>query len=481
MSILVIDDEAGLRRSLCAYLEDRDFDVLEAANGREGLEMLERHVQSIEAVIVDLNMPVLDGYSFIQEAVQRTRELPLIVLSGVGSVEDALRAVRLGAWDFITKPLHSFEILDHTLGKVLEKARLIRENRRSQELLDQTQAIGKIGGWSINLDTRERNWTRQTHCVLGYTGESVLDLYDIAALFAPEDRALFASVVRRADELGKPIDVELRLAQPGTPQRWVRFMGQRVDSGSARVLAGSVQDITDKKNLEMLRNDIDSIIRHDLKSPLNGIISFTQIMVDDKNLTPEQIESLHDITKSCWKILRQVDMSLSIMKIERGQYPCSRHPFNLLEVVRSIVGDIQGAVQSKALRIEILARGEPLTSATTFVVHAEERLCAQMLSNLIVNAVEASPEGERITISLSENAEFLVSIRNRGEVPVEIRDRFFEKYVTSGKRFGTGLGTYSASMFARAQGGRVELDATEEGATTVTVHLPLGDAKQAAA
>jgi len=137
MSILVIDDEAGLRRSLCAYLEDRDFDVLEAANGREGLEMLERHVQSIEAVIVDLNMPVMDGYSFIQEAVQRTRELPLIVLSGVGIVEDALRAVRLGAWDFITKPLHSFEILDHTLDKALEKARLIRENRAYQTNLEQ--------------------------------------------------------------------------------------------------------------------------------------------------------------------------------------------------------------------------------------------------------------------------------------------------------------------------------------------------------
>jgi len=90
MSILVIDDEPGLRRSLCAYLEDRDFDMLEAANGKEGLALLEMHLHSLEAVIVDLNMPVMDGYSFIQEAVARTKELPLIVLSGVGIVGERI-------------------------------------------------------------------------------------------------------------------------------------------------------------------------------------------------------------------------------------------------------------------------------------------------------------------------------------------------------------------------------------------------------
>jgi len=137
MSILVIDDEAGLRRSLCAYLEDRDFTMLEAANGREGLDVLDKNLHRLEAVIVDLNMPVMDGYSFIQEAVHRSSELPLIVLSGVGIVEDALKAVRLGAWDFITKPLHNFEILDYILDKALEKARLLRENRLYQTNLEQ--------------------------------------------------------------------------------------------------------------------------------------------------------------------------------------------------------------------------------------------------------------------------------------------------------------------------------------------------------
>jgi putative two-component system response regulator len=135
--ILIIDDEAGLRRSLSAHLEDANYDTLEAANGLEGLELLQAERGRIRAVVVDLNMPVMDGYSFIKNAVPLAPETPIIVLSGVGVVEDALAAMRAGAWDFITKPLHNMDILDHTLSKVFERARLLRENRQYQENLEQ--------------------------------------------------------------------------------------------------------------------------------------------------------------------------------------------------------------------------------------------------------------------------------------------------------------------------------------------------------
>lgn len=136
MSILIIDDEESLRHALCAYLEDLDHETLEAGNGLQGLEVLRERQEQVEAVIVDLNMPVMDGYAFIRHAVQEVPETPLIVLSGVGVVEDALRAMRLGAWDYITKPMQKLEILEHTLKKVLEKARLIRENREYRENLE---------------------------------------------------------------------------------------------------------------------------------------------------------------------------------------------------------------------------------------------------------------------------------------------------------------------------------------------------------
>jgi len=183
MSILVIDDEAGLRRSLSAYLEDRDFTVIEAANGREGLEMLDRHLHSLKAVIVDLNMPVMDGYSFIQEAVARTGELPIIVLSGVGIVEDALRAVRLGAWDFITKPLHNFKILDYTLDKALEKARLVRENNAYQSHLE---LLVRERTYELELTRHQvmQRLSRAAEYKDNETGRHVIRVGEISALLA---------------------------------------------------------------------------------------------------------------------------------------------------------------------------------------------------------------------------------------------------------------------------------------------------------
>lgn len=136
MSILIIDDEQALRQILSAYLEDLGHSTLEAGDGREGLAVLENDAKSIEAVIVDLNMPVMDGYQFIEQAVLKAPETPVVVLSGIGSTEGALKAMRLGAWDFITKPMQSLEILQHILVNVLDRARLIKENRIHRENLE---------------------------------------------------------------------------------------------------------------------------------------------------------------------------------------------------------------------------------------------------------------------------------------------------------------------------------------------------------
>jgi signal transduction histidine kinase len=174
-------------------------------------------------------------------------------------------------------------------------------------------------------------------------------------------------------------------------------------------------------------------------------------------------------------------MALDIMKIERGHFHFQPYPLDLLELCRVIIQDMEESIQRKRLSVEVLLQGEALTGYGSFEVRAEERLCFPMLADLIANAIEASPAGERITINLTEGAEHVVSIRNLGPVPPDIREHFFEKFVTRGKTKGTGLGTYSAWLFAKAQGGAVELDASEEGATTVVVRLPKPSSPSASA
>ncbi|WP_045221254.1 HD-GYP domain-containing protein [Desulfonatronum thioautotrophicum] len=183
MAILIIDDEDGLRRALSAYLEDMDYETFTAENGLQGLETLRREGRRLEAVVVDLDMPVMSGYAFIQRAVEEAPELPLVVLSGVGVVEDALRAMRLGAWDFITKPVHRMEVLEHTLRNVLERARLLRANREYKENLE-----ALVRERTSELEETRRQVMQRLSRAAEYkdneTGNHVVRVGEISALLA---------------------------------------------------------------------------------------------------------------------------------------------------------------------------------------------------------------------------------------------------------------------------------------------------------
>jgi putative two-component system response regulator len=82
-------------------------------------------------------MPGIGGLEVLERVKRESPETPVVLVSGAGMLQDAIQALRLGAWDFITKPIEDLAILDHTLQKVLERANLIRENREYREFLEE--------------------------------------------------------------------------------------------------------------------------------------------------------------------------------------------------------------------------------------------------------------------------------------------------------------------------------------------------------
>jgi len=136
--ILTVDDEQGVRESIAAYFEDCDATVLQAADGVEALELIRTSPPDI--VITDLRMPRMDGYELVRAVRELDDTLPVIVLSGAGMIHDAVEAVRRGAWDYHTKPLIEMEELAIAVERALERSRLIRENRRYQQNLEEAVA-----------------------------------------------------------------------------------------------------------------------------------------------------------------------------------------------------------------------------------------------------------------------------------------------------------------------------------------------------
>jgi signal transduction histidine kinase len=225
-----------------------------------------------------------------------------------------------------------------------------------------------------------------------------------------------------------------------------------------------------------LREDVERITRHDLKAPLIGIIGFPQIISEElgEALPPDLRACLASIEESGYTMLNMINLSLDLYKMETGAYVFRPAAVNLVRVVGKILKEAQPLVNSRKVEVRVLVNNEP-AGAGEFLVLGEELLCYSMLSNLIRNALEASPKQGDLTVSLDDDpagGAAAVRIRNQGEVPQDMRGRFFEKYATAGKSGGTGLGTYSARLIAETQKGGIELDSSEPGATTVTVRLP---------
>ncbi len=132
--LLVVDDESSVRHSLATYLKDSGFEVLEAQDGREGLEQIRS--QNPELVLCDLRMPGMDGLELLGKIAEEELDLPVIVVSGAGSMSDVVDALRLGASDYLVKPIVDLQVLEHSVNRALERARLRRENQRYKEELE---------------------------------------------------------------------------------------------------------------------------------------------------------------------------------------------------------------------------------------------------------------------------------------------------------------------------------------------------------
>ncbi|MGE0085194.1 MAG: response regulator [Desulfococcaceae bacterium] len=233
----------------------------------------------------------------------------------------------------------------------------------------------------------------------------------------------------------------------------------------------------EKQNMELkdaavLREDVERITRHDLKTPLNAIIGVPRIMMMDRNLPEKYKNFLKMIEDAGLTMLSMINFSLDLFKMERGIYRFRPAAVDISGIIAKILAELRELESSRNLYPELLVNGKICKNPDSFTAQGEELLCYSMLSNLIRNAFEASPEGERIRIELAREKDYaVIRIHNKGAVPPEIRDRFFDKYVTSGKKSGTGLGTYSARLIALTQGGSIDMDTSEEKGTILTVRL----------
>jgi PAS domain S-box-containing protein len=381
---------------------------------------------------------------------------------------------------------------DVTEQRAVEKALATEQHRI--ELVVRAARAG-IVDW--NGLTRTAYYSPRLREILGYpSGTDTSKWPDYFEMIHSEDSRRVAAAFKKhvtakraAGEMAYHDRIEYRLRRADGSWVWVQGMGvsQSDDKGYTVRFIASITDISERRAQDeaiaaqaallerqnealkenvRLREEVERISRHDIKTPLNSIVAVPRLLREERQLGPEADELLGIVERAGYRILSMVNLSLDLHKMEQGSYVFRPDALDLHDLVGKVLADVRMHAASKQVKLEVEMGPVPFA-------WAEELLCYSLLANLLKNAVEASPEGAAVTVKAEagEAGTVVMRIHNRGVVPESIRGQFFQKYATLGKASGTGLGTYSARLMAKVQDGDIALRTSEKDGTTLTVVL----------
>lgn len=395
--------------------------------------------------------------------------------------DEEIMAARGRIWTNIVKaPVRG---PDGAVTGVILAVRDISRRKQAEDSLrkseEEFRAIADYGhNWESWLSPEGRPlWVNPA--VERHTGYSVLECLAMPdyplPLVHPEDReSLAEDLARSRRERQSRSDHVFRLRRKDGSQSWMAGAWQPIVDvlGRNAGLRLSVRDITERRQAELLREDIERIVRHDLKAPLTSLILAPDVLRGEGPLNAQQEVVLAEMGRAARRMLTMINRSLDLYKMEAGVYRLEPADLDLARLCREELENARQAMRPGS-RWRLLLEGAEAAPDAVFPARGEEALLRTMLDNLARNAFEALPADGEVTLDLSRrDGSVVLAMTNAGEIPEVIRERFFQKYATAGKRHGTGLGAYSARLVAQAHGGSIAADTSRPGFTTIRVTLP---------
>lgn len=149
--ILVVDDDINVNKTLSAFLKKLGYDILNAFNGAEAVSVLEINAD-VDLVITDLKMPIMNGRELLSMMLERFNSVPRIVLTAVGSDEDIIHALKTGAYDFLTKPVTDFNLLNHSVKRAIDRKKIGDEKDKANLQLEKMFEIISLLNQGLDIE-----------------------------------------------------------------------------------------------------------------------------------------------------------------------------------------------------------------------------------------------------------------------------------------------------------------------------------------
>ncbi len=247
-----------------------------------------------------------------------------------------------------------------------------------------------------------------------------------------------------------------------------------VKVGEKRIFTGVVRDITERYEIDRMKNEFISVVSHEIRTPLTSIRGSLGLLTGGVvgDLKPQGAELLTIAVNNTDRLIRLINDILDLEKIESGnmELHIAAHPVE--ELVERASAEMRGLAENQGIAIEI--------GAQSCLVNADGDAVVQVLTNLLSNAIKFSGSGSRVTVGarrLEEEAEIRVTDRGRG-IPPEAVESVFEKFKQvdssdSREKGGTGLGLAICKAIVDQHGGRIWVESEVGAGSTFFFTLPL--------
>lgn len=507
---LVVDDIEAMRKVITHQLRTLGVDsIVTANNGAEALAVLKR--QHVDVILSDWNMPVMSGLELLRvlRADPDLQRIPFVMITAEAERMRVQEAIANGVSNLLVKPYTT-----RSLAERIEKARQWETQRSPGRPVATEQAVpepssaapvstsGDLPTILVVDDTPDylrllaelfKNDYKVRVCDNGQRALDIccsdtppdlvlldvvmpgMDGFEVArrmrehpsaetipVIFITSlnsvDAQMQGAALGAVDYVSKPIEPDLLKPRVRNFMRYV-------------ALHKELQaEFDSMQQLSRLREDVEHITRHDVKAPLAGIMALVQPLMEE-GLRDDQVERLRLIEELALQALEVVNLTTEIYKIETDRFQLQPQPVPIGDILLRVINITRTSYSVKALHwqysFQDFAKASPQ-------IAGDSVFCYSILQNLMKNACEAAPQGERVRVAMEMLDGVVIRIDNTGAVPDSVRETFFNKYSTAGKPGGTGMGTYSAKLLTEAQGGTISMTTSDaDNTTSITLWFPL--------
>ncbi|GAU08094.1 response regulator [Desulfoplanes formicivorans] len=327
-TVLTIEDDQIIRETLVEWLEDNGFTPLMASSGAEGLATFAR--EHPDMVLLDLTMPGMNGLSVLRAIREQDPDVPVIIVSGRNNIADVISAFKAGAWDYVTKPILSMDMLKATILNCLEKKELKEQIKQVEERYSQLVQNLPIIIFALRKDFSIDFINRTSQAILGFSAHELMEKRGLFFQRIPkEDRKeIIRSFTTCFRQSTTPFSLEFRfkhkqgyfihlqaksivLVNPDNPQTPRRIEGVLLDVTEHHFLE---EVLVQREKLNLL-GTMSTEIAHQFRNPLMSLGGFARILhnkypdIKEAEIVLSEAKKLEELLANVDEYIRPVSFS----------------------------------------------------------------------------------------------------------------------------------------------------------------------------